>query len=92
MLNLAVIYRLNKLKAECIQYISKKFDQNQIDKNIEFNKIETDIKLSIYKEKSTFLEEQTKSKEVKIKQMQDEVLKQKFEINRLNKLLENKTL
>jgi len=88
LLNLSVIYRLNKLKTECINYISKKFDQNQIDKNEEFNKSETEIKLMIFKQKSAMLEEQVKLKEVKCKQMQDEILKQKFEINRLTNLLE----
>lgn len=88
LLNLSVIYRLSKLKAECINYISKKFDQNQIDKNIEFNKLETEIKLVVFKTKTTMLEDQIKSKEIKFKQMQDEILKQKFEINRLNNLLD----
>jgi hypothetical protein len=88
LLNLSVIYHLTKLKTECINYISKKFDQNQIDKNIEFNKLETEIKLVVFKTKTTLLEDQMKSKEIKFKQMQDEILKQKFEINRLNNLLE----
>ena len=68
--------------------MSKKFDQNQIDKNIEFNKLETEIKLVVFKTKTTMLEDQIKSKEIKFKQMQDEILKQKFEINRLNNLLD----
>ena len=64
LLNLSVIYRLSKLKTECINYISKKFDQNQIDKNIEFNKLETEIKLAVFKTKTTMLEDHMKLNEI----------------------------
>ena len=88
LLNLSTIYRLNKLKAECMSYIAKKFDKTQIDNHVEFNKVEADVKLVIFRERSAILEEQIKLKETKFKQMQDEILKQKFEINRLKNLLE----
>jgi hypothetical protein len=92
LLKLSDVYRMIKLKLECIAYISKKFDKSQIDKNSQFSgsSIDVEIKLAVFREKSLLLEEQAKLKETKCKQMQDEILKQKFEINSLKKQLSEK--
>ena len=87
-LNLAIVFRLEKLRVECIACISKKFETKQIEKHVEFTKLEPAFKLDVLREKNRILEEHIKLKEAKFKQMQDEILRQKFEINRLNNLLE----
>lgn len=89
LINLSTRYRLNKLLAECVNYISEKFDKSQLEKSTEFKTLDLNIKLDVLNKKIDTLEEKLKTKDTKLKQMQDELLKQKFEIQHLKNLTTN---
>lgn len=80
---LSVKFRLYKLKSEAMSVIAKKFNRSQLDKNENFPLLDQSIRFEVYAIKLSLLEEQLKQKEVKLKQLQDENLKQKFEIQHL---------
>lgn len=76
-------YRFKKLKIEAIDYISKQFNQQLIEKNSYYSRIEQDDKLEILRKRLNLLDEKLVIKEKRIKQLEDENLHQKFEIKRL---------
>ena len=82
-LNLAKIYQLKKLKIECIQAIAFNFSKKQLETNTNFISLENGFKLDIYGKKVDYLEEKVQQSELKLKQRNDENLKQKLEIKRL---------
>lgn len=85
---LANRYRLSSLKKECIDYISSNFEKKLIIANPTYQTlIEDEHKIELLSRQIDHLEEKLKSKELKWKQMEDELLKQKFEIQRLNNLI-----
>ena len=79
-------YRLKKLRNECISQLAKHFSVQMMEKNAFYQKIEHNDKLEIMSKKLSLFEEKIAIKDKKIKQLEDENLKQKFEINRLKSL------
>jgi hypothetical protein len=82
-LDLSYKFRLKKLRNECINYLAKQFSEQIIEKNFYYIKIENDDKLEILRKKLCVLDEKVLSKDKKLKQLEDENLRQKFEIRRL---------
>ena len=77
-------YRLKKLKTECINNLAKNsFNENSIEKHEFYSKIEDSDKIEILSKKLASCEEKLSSRDKRIKLLEDENMKQKFEIMRL---------
>jgi hypothetical protein len=91
LLRLSMLFGLNKLKQECMDTIATHFDKSSIDQLFaqnEFADVDECTKLNIFKKKCELLENKLKTDEKKYKNMQDEILRQKFEIQHLKNMLE----
>jgi hypothetical protein len=84
LLSLSQIYRLNKLEESLCEHLTDRFDIEQ------WNKIELSIDLRCHLLELFVKKQQIKlkDKQIKIKQLEDLSLKQKFEIQRLKNQLE----
>jgi len=94
LLRLSMHFVLNKLKQECIETIATNFDKNSIEELFvqnEFMNVDECTKLNIFKKKCELLENKLKTDEKKYKNMQDEMLRQKFEIQHLKSMLEQQS-
>ena len=81
-------YGLNNLRDKTIDHMANKFDKKFLDTNAYYmNRMDGDTKLLLLNKKLELMEEAAKSKEMLLKQMRDDLLRQKFEIQRLNKNL-----
>jgi len=85
MIYLSMRFRLLILRNECMNYVINHFEKNLIVNNSVYLHLFTEqIRLELLEKLIDSLQEKLKSKETKCKQMQDDLLKQKFEIQRLN--------
>ena len=82
-LHLAKVYELKKLKIECILSLAAHFGKKNLEQNTLFSKLDQDLKLEIFSKRVDNLETKLEQNEAKLKHLQDENLKQKFEIKRL---------
>lgn len=88
MIYLSHRYRLNLLKKESIDYLSSNFEKKQIINNSNYiNCLDESLKIELLNKQIDYLEEKLKQKTSKWKQMEDDLLRQKFEIQRLNNLI-----
>jgi len=85
LLSLSQVYRLNKLEESICEHLTSHFDMEQ------WNKIELPIELRCHLLELFVKKQQNKLKEkqIKLKQLEDLSVKQKFEIQRLKNELEN---
>ena len=84
----SIDYRMKVLQQETIDHLVYNIDKKILKGNDNFNKwLDVDIKLEIFSRKLDILDEASKNKEKLMKTMKDENLRQKFEIQRLNKLI-----
>jgi hypothetical protein len=82
--DLSYRYRLEKLKIECINNLAKSnISENSIEKHEFYPRIESGDKIEILSKKLALFEEKLASRDKRIKQLEDENMRQKFEINRL---------
>jgi hypothetical protein len=91
LLRLSVLFNLKKLNQECIDTIATHFDKSSIDQLFaqnEFIDVDKCTKLNIFKKKCEVLENKLKTDEKKYKDMQDEILRQRFEIHHLKNMLQ----
>jgi len=85
MIYLSMRFRLLTLRNECMNYVINHFEKSLIVNNSVYLHLFTEqIRLELLEKLIDSLQEKLKSKETKCKQMQDDLLKQKFEIQRLN--------
>lgn len=80
LLNLSDLYALKRLKAECLENLSANFTKTQLESNSLFMELDSNNRVEIYRRKLDLLEEKLKQKEERLKKIQDECLKQKFEL------------
>jgi hypothetical protein len=90
LINLAGVYQLKKLKNECVQSIAVRFSKKQCEQSIHFASLDLDIRASIFGRRVDLLEEKLHQSELKLKQLNDVNLKQKFEIRHLEVSLNSK--
>lgn len=87
MIYLSMRFRLLTLRKECIDYVVANFEKKLIvSSSIYLECLSEEIRLDLLGKQIDYLEEKLKSKEKKFKQMEDDLLRQKFEIQRLNNL------
>jgi hypothetical protein len=91
MLNLTGMYQLKKLGNECVQATAFKFSKKQCELNPLFESLDQEVRMSIFGIRVDLLEERLHQSELKLKQISDENLKQKFEIKHLENLLNTKS-
>lgn len=82
MLTLSDMYMLKRLKADCIEHLAARFSASQLEANSLFSEVSDANKLEIYRKKLQAFEEKMKQKDERIKKLQDECLKQKFELKK----------
>lgn len=83
LLNLSDMYILKRLRAECLECLSNNFTKTQLESNGLFMELDSNNRVEIYGRKLDLLEEKLKQKDERLKKMQDECLKQKFELKNL---------
>ncbi len=87
MIYLSDRYRLQGLKKECIDYVSLTFEKKLIlNKSGLLLDYDNSVLIEILSKQIDLLEEKLKAKDLKWKQMEDDLLRSKFEIQRLNNL------
>jgi hypothetical protein len=63
--------------------IAKKFDVTSLEKNADYQVLQSEVKLEIFKKKLEITSEKLKQKDHRLKELADENLYQKLEIKRL---------
>ena len=84
MIYLSMRFRLLALRKQCVSYVIGHFEKRHIVQNpIYLELFSEEIRLDLLDKLIDHLQEKLKSKEAKCKQMEDDLLRQKFEIQRL---------
>jgi hypothetical protein len=90
LLELCNIYCLKKLRLECIRHVAQSFQTEMIEAKMAANvNIDPHDLLDIFRKKLQVADEKLMKKEQRLKMLEDENLKQKFEIKRLKLAAEN---
>jgi len=82
-------YRLQTLRKECIDYVSLTFEKKLIMSKFSLGLDDCSaqsVLIEILSKQVDLLDEKLKAKDLKWKQMEDDLLRSKFEIQRLNNL------
>lgn len=87
LISLAQLYRLNRLEENLCEHLTTHFSFQQWNRN-EFS---SEFRCHLFELFVAKQEEKLKEKQMKLKQLEDSNLKQKFEIQRLKSQLENKS-